>query len=267
MFLVFFLFFLLFSYLLFKFYEHIKVYRPREELFSFPSDLDVQFEDVNFTSRDQVLLNGWFIEGSLHRVILFCHGNFGNISSRVDVIKDLNLLGYNVFIFDYRGYGRSNGVPNEKGLYLDVLGAYDYLKDKGFKDEDIIIFGRSLGGAVAIFLASFVGGLRGMIIDSTFISARDLGYDILGYYLPKFSISNRFESIKKIKNIKIPKLIVHSEHDDLIPFHHGEKLFAEALEPKTFLKIRGLHNNCISESEDVYLVGIKDFLDSLELGE
>lgn len=233
-------------------------------MFSFPSDLDVNFEDVNFASRDHVLLNGWFIEGSLHRVILFCHGNFGNMSSRVDIIKDLSLLGYNVFIFDYRGYGISNGVPNEKGLYLDVLGAYDYLKDKGFEDKDIIVFGRSLGGAIAIFLASFTRGLRGIIIDSTFISARALGYDILGYNLPEFLVSNRFESIKKIKKINIPKLIIHSEEDDLIPFYHGERLFAEASEPKLFLKILGLHNNCMYESKDIYIAGIKRFLESLE---
>jgi hypothetical protein len=233
-------------------------------MFSFPSDLNIQFEDINFTSRDQVLLNGWFIEGSLQRVILFCHGNFGNMSSRVDIISDLSLLGYNVFIFDYRGYGVSSGVPNEKGLYLDVLGAYDYLKDKGFEDKDIIVFGRSLGGAVAVFLASFTRELRGIIIDSTFISARALGYDILGYNLPEFLVSNRFESIKRIKKINIPKLIIHSEEDDLIPFYHGEKLFEEAHEPKLFLKIRGPHNNCISESKDIYIAGIKRFLESLE---
>lgn len=264
MLLVFFLFFLLLFYLLFKFYEHVKVYRPREEMFSFPSDLNIQFEDINFTSRDQVLLNGWFIEGSLQRVILFCHGNFGNMSSRVDIIKDLSLLGYNVFIFDYRGYGVSGGVPNEKGLYLDVLGAYDYLKYKGFEDKDIIVFGRSLGGAVAIFLASFTRELRGIIIDSTFISARTLGYDILGYNIPEFLVSNRFESIKRIKKINIPKLIIHSEEDDLIPFYHGEKLFEEAYEPKLFLKIRGPHNNCISESKDIYIAGINKFLEGLE---
>ena len=265
MFLVSFLFLLfLFSYLFFKFYEHTKVYIPREEMFSFPSDLDVDFEDVNFSSQDQVLLNGWFIEGSLRRVILFCHGNFGNMSSRVDIIKDLSVLGYNVFIFDYRGYGMSNGVSNERGLYLDVLGAYDYLIDKGFEDKDIIVFGRSLGGAVAIFLASFTRGLRGVIIDSTFISARALGHDILGYNLPEFLVSNRFESIKRIKKINIPKLIIHSEEDDLIPFYHGEKLYKEAPEPKLFLSIRGSHDNCISESSDIYVAGIKKFLEGLE---
>jgi len=264
MFLILFLFFILFVYLFLKYYEHIKIYDPREKLFFFPDDCGIKFEDVNFTSRDHVLLNGWFVKGVSDKVILFCHGNFGNISSRLDIIQDLHLLGYNFFIFDYKGFGRSDGVPSEKGLYADALGAYDYLIERGFSDKDIILFGRSLGGAVAIYLSGFIQGFRGIIIDSTFQSTRALGNDIFGYNLPNFIISNRFESIKIIKNVKIPKLIIHSENDDLIPFHHGEKLFEAAPDPKRFLKIRGSHNNCISESKDIYMAGIKDFLESLE---
>ena len=258
------LFFLLLVYLYLKYYQHIKIYDPRDVLSAFPDDFGIEYEDVNFSSEDQVLLNGWFVKGALEDVILLCHGNFGNVSTRIDIIKDLQTLGYNVFIFDYRGFGRSNGVPNEKGLYSDVIGAYNYLKERGFSDKNIVVFGRSLGGAVAILLCSLIQDFKGVIIDSTFQSLPILGYDILGYSLPGFLISNRFESIKKIKNIKIPKLIIHSEDDDLIPFHHGEKLYEEAIEPKSFLKIRGLHNNCLAESKDIYMKGIKDFLESLE---
>lgn len=267
MFLILFLFLILLVYLSFKYYEHIKVFYPREELLAFPDDCGIRFEDVSFSSRDHVLLNGWFVSGSSDKAILFCHGNFGNISSRIDLIKELHSLGYNLFIFDYKGYGRSNGIPSEEGLYSDALGAYDYLMERGFENKDIILFGRSLGGAVAIFLASLIEGFRGIIIDSTFQSVRDLSRDILGYHLPKFLVSNRFESIKRINEIKIPKLIIHSENDDLIPFYHGKKLFEEAVEPKRFLKIHGLHNNCMWESKDIYMAGIKDFLASLEPGE
>jgi fermentation-respiration switch protein FrsA (DUF1100 family) len=259
-----FLFFALLLYLSLKYYEHSKVYRPKEDLFAFPYNYGIEFEDINFPSCDQVLLNGWFIKGKSCRVILFCHGNFGNISSRVDIIQELHSLGYNIFIFDYRGFGRSNGVPSEEGLYNDALGAYDYLKSRGYENRDIIIFGRSLGGVVAIFLASLIKNVRGLIVDSSFYSAQALGYDILGYNIPRFIISNRLESIERIKNIKIPKLIIHSENDDFIPFRHGKKLFEEAAEPKRFLKIRGFHNNCILESKDIYMAGIKDFLESLE---
>ncbi len=259
-----FLSFIFLVYLYLKYYQHIKIYDPRDKLSAFPDEFGVEFEDVNFSSRDQVLLNGWFVKGDLDDVILFCHGNYGNISVRIDIIKELNLLGYNVFIFDYRGFGISNGVPSENGLYSDGLGAYDYLKERGFSDKNIIVFGRSLGAAVAIFLCDLIHGFKGIIIDSTFQSLPILGYDILGYNLPKFLISNRFESIKRIKNIEIPKLIIHSGEDDLIPFRHGEKLYEKAVGPKEFLKIRGLHNNCISESKDIYMAGIKDFLNSLE---
>lgn len=257
-------FFLLLLYLAFKFYEHIKVYRPRENLVAFPDSYNIEFEDVYFSSRDKVLLNGWFIKGTSGRVILLCHGNFGNISQRLDMISELYSLGYNVFIFDYRGFGRSNGVPSEKGLYNDALGAYDYLKERGYKNEDIILFGRSLGGVVAIFLASAVKDFKGLIVDSSFSSAQDLSYDFFGFKFPRFIISNRLESIKRIKDIKIPKLIVHSEDDNLIPLHHGTRLFETASEPKKFLKIKGFHNSCIEDSKDIYIAGIKGFLESLE---
>ncbi len=257
-------FFLLLLYLAFKCYEHFKVYRPRDNLVAFPDSYNIEFEDVNFSSRDKVLLNGWFIKGTSGRVILFFHGNFGNISQRLDIINELYSLGYNVFIFDYRGFGRSNGVPSEKGLYNDALGAYDYLKERGYKNEDIILFGRSLGGVVAIFLASAVKDFRGLIVDSSFSSAQDLSYDFFGFKFPRFIISNRLESIKRIKDIKIPKLIVHSEDDNLIPFHHGKRLFEIASEPKKFLKIKGFHNSCIQDSKDIYMAGIKNFLESLE---
>jgi len=264
MFFILFLFFLFLVYLYLKYYQHIKIYDPRDVLSAFPDDFGIEYEDVNFSSEDQVLLNGWFVKGILEDIILFCHGNFGNISTRIDIIRELQALGYNVFIFDYRGFGRSNGVPSEKGLYSDVIGAYNYLKERGFSDKNIVVFGRSLGGAVAILLCSLIQGFKGVIIDSTFQSLPILGYDILGYSLPRFLISNRFESIKKIKDIKIPKLIIHSENDNLIPFHHGKKLFEMAGEPKKFLKIKGFHNSCIRDSKDIYMSGIKDFLDSLE---
>ncbi len=259
-----FLFFVLLLYLSLKYYEHSKVYRPRDNLVAFPDNYNIEFEDISFSSRDKVLLNGWFIRGTSDRVILFCHGNFGNISQRLDIIQEMHLLGYNIFIFDYRGFGRSNGIPSEEGLYNDALGAYDYLKDRGYNNGDIILFGKSLGGVVAIFLASIIEDFRGLIVDSSFCSSQALGYDLLGFKLPRFIISNRLESIKMIKDIKIPKLIIHSENDNLIPFHHGKELFEEATEPKRFLKIHGLHNNCIFESKDIYMAGIKDFLESLE---
>jgi fermentation-respiration switch protein FrsA (DUF1100 family) len=259
-----FFFFVFLSYLAFKCYEHFKVYRPRDKFVAFPDNYNIEFEDINFSSRDKVLLNGWFIRGVSEKVILFCHGNFGNISSRLDIIQELRLLGYNVFIFDYRGFGKSNGVPSEEGLYYDALGAYDYLKERGYANSDIILFGRSLGGVVAIFLASLIKDFSGLIVDSSFSSSQDLSYDLFGFKFPRFMISNRLESLKRIKDIKIPKLIIHSENDNLIPFHHGKKLFETANEPKKFLKIKGFHNSCILDSKDIYMAGIKGFLESLE---
>lgn len=257
------LFFFTFTFFLLKYCEHRKIYRPREKLSAVPTDYGISFKDVNFSSRDHVLLTGWFVEGKSDKVILFCHGNFGNILSRIDLLQMLHLFGFNIFMFDYRGFGRSNGVPTEKGLYLDALGAYDYLRERGFGDSKIVLFGRSLGGAVVIFLANLVEGLGGLIIDSSFCSIQSLAKDILGVKLPGWFISNRFESIRRIKNIKPPKLIIHSKDDELIPFYHGEMLFEEAPEPKKFLVVRGSHNSCMVDSKEAYTEGIRNFLISL----
>ncbi len=264
MFLFFLLFLILFLFFALKYYEHIKIYRAKRELIAFPSDFGIEFEDANFASRDYVLLNGWFVGGMSPVAVLFFHGNFGNISYEIDTIKELHLLGYNIFIFDYRGFGRSDGIPSEKGLYSDALGAYDYLKSRGFDSRDIVLFGRSLGGAVAVFLASEIEGFKGVIVDSSFESIRAMSYAKLGFNYPQALISNRFESVKRIKNIKAPKLIIHSENDGLIPFYHGKKLFDEAPAPKRFLKIHGFHNTYFSESKEIYIAAIKDFLKSLE---
>ncbi|MEO0292686.1 MAG: alpha/beta hydrolase [candidate division WOR-3 bacterium] len=254
---------LLFLFFFIKYWEHVKIYRPKEDFFVYPSEFGIDFEDVNFSSRDHVLLNGWFFKGISKKVILFCHGNFGNISSGIEIVRELNLMRYNVFIFDYRGFGKSDGIPTERGLYYDALGAISYLRERGFKKNEIVLFGNSLGGAVAIFVGSVIRDLGGIIIDSTFQSIRSLSYDIFGFHFPRFLISNRFESIKRIKKIRAPKLIIHSEEDDLIPFYHGLKLFEEALPPKQFLKVKGFHNSSFSESKETYIKGIKHFIESL----
>lgn len=253
---------ILFLFLSYKYYEHKHIYIPKRDFIATPEDFGIEFEDIKFSSRDKVLLHGWFTRGFRDKVILFLHGNKYNISYPLSYIEMLKQLGYNVFIFDYRGYGKSNGIPTEKGLYQDALGAYDFLKGKGYKGDDIILFGRSLGGAVAIYLAGKVE-VRGLIVDSSFTSMYDLSYDIFGFHFPRWLISNRYESIDLIKNLKISKLIIHSEDDDLIPFFHGEKLFESASSPKEFFRIKGSHMTSFLDSKGAYFGKIKSFLSSL----
>ncbi len=253
---------LLFSFLVFKWFEHRKIYIPERDYISTPHDVGLGFDEIKFPSRDKVILYGWFVPGSKESVILFCQGNRGNISHRIESIEILHHLGYSLFIFDYRGYGKSNGFPTERGLYQDALGAYDFLRERGYDVDNIILYGCSLGGAVAIYLATVVEA-KGLIIESSFESIYDLSYDILKYHIPEWLISNRFSSIERIGNINIRKLIIHSEDDDLIPFFHGTGLYEAALQPKKMLKIKGSHDTGFLDSGYIYEEGLRDFLEGL----
>lgn len=253
---------ILFLYLSYKYYEHKHIYVPERDFIATPEDFGIEFEDIKFSSRDKVLLHGWFIRGLREKVILFLHGNKYNISFPLSYVEMLKQLGFSVFIFDYRGYGKSNGIPTERGLYQDALGAYDFLKEKGYKGDDIILFGRSLGGAVAIYIAGEVNAI-GLIVDGSFTSTYDLSYDVFGFHIPRWLISNHYKSIDLIKNINIPKLIIHSEDDELIPFYHGVALFKAASSPKEFLQIKGSHITSLLDSKEAYIEKIKSFLNSL----
>ncbi len=262
MFIIVFFGILILIFLTYKYYEHKHIYSPDSNIISTPEEFGIEFQDIKFSSRDMVLLHGWFIRGQRERVILFLHGNKHNISFPLQYIDMLEKLGYSVFLFDYRGYGKSNGIPTERGLYQDALGAYDFLLKKGYKEDDIVLFGRSLGGAVAIYIASKIKA-KGLILDSSFTSMYDLSYDIFGFHFPKWLISNRYESLELIKNLMIPKIIIHSKDDDLIPFYHGRRLFEYASSPKEFLEIKGSHISAFSVSKEIYTDRIKKFLDNL----
>jgi hypothetical protein len=192
--------------------------------------------------------------------LLYCHGNAGNISHRVPTIAELSRLGLNILIFDYRGYGRSEGAPSEKGLYMDARAAYEYLI--GREDIDpgrIAILGKSLGASVAIDLASRVEAAC-LIADGGFSSAGDMAGRIFPFLPARRFISVGFDSEAKIKDIRIPKLIIHSRDDELVPFDLGEKLYRAAADPKEFHAMRGGHNEAIYMEENNYYGRIGEFL-------
>ncbi len=226
-----------------------------------PSAIGLKYEDVKFTSSDNVTIHGWFVTVENPRgVILFCHGNAGNISHRLDSLRLFAELGFSTLIFDYRGYGKSEGSPTEKGTYLDSEAAYNYLVQKrGVKPERIVLFGRSLGAAVAAHLVTREK-CAALIMESGFTSVPDLGQQLYPYLPVRLLSRLSYNSEKILKTITCPILVVHSQDDEIIPFSHGWQLFEAANEPKQFLKMRGDHNNGFLITGDDYISGLSTFL-------
>jgi len=250
-----------FLHLYFRYFEWKNIYYPTREISMTPESIDLSFEDVFFETDKHIKLNGWYVScKNATSTVLFCHGNAGNISDRLDSIDIFHNLGLNVFVFDYRGYGRSKGFSTEKGTYLDAMAAYNWLILKKKQDENkVIIFGRSLGGAIAIDLAAKIN--KGLLIsESAFTSIIDIGKEFYPFLPIKYCASTKYDSIQKIKNVKIPKLIIHSENDEIIPFHHGEKLFKAALSPKQFYKMHGGHNDGFIVMDKEYKDTIRNFI-------
>ncbi|MBI3988988.1 MAG: alpha/beta hydrolase [candidate division NC10 bacterium] len=225
------------------------IFYPHKTIIATPADEGLAYDDVSFKTSDGVVLNGWFVPGKPgSATLLWFHGNAGNISHRVENITLLhNLLGIHVFIFDYRGYGRSEGKVSEKGTYRDAEAAYTYLRSR--KDLDpskIVFFGRSLGAAVAVEMA-LRAQCAGLILESPFTSIREIANHV--FPLVGFLFRTRYDSLSKIKRIRVPLLILHGDQDEIVPFSMGRRLFEAANEPKEFYRIKGADHN------DTYLVG------------
>ena len=205
-------------------------------------------EDHWFTAEDGIKLHAWFVraENPLG-VLLNFHGNAGNLANRSEKIRRLKNAGLSVFIFDYRGYGRSEGSPTEDGAYMDGRAAYDYLVGLPGVDS-VIIHGTSLGGAVAVDVAASRAA-RAMVLESTFSSARDVAAYAYPFLPVRFMMRTGLDSEAKIPSIHIPLLFIHGSDDSIIPLRLGRKLFEAASEPKEFHTIEGADHN------DVFLVG------------
>lgn len=238
------------------------LYFPEKEIWQSPRDVNLEYEEIYFKTKDGITISGWYIPSENEKgIILFCHGNAGNISHRLDSLKILNSLNLSVLIFDYRGYGKSEGKPNEIGTYLDAEAAWDYLVNfKEKSPERIILFGRSLGAAIAAEVA-LRKNPAGLIIESSFSSVPDIGADFYPWLPVKLISKFKYSTIDKVGLIKCPKLIIHSPEDEIIPFKHGKSLFEKASPPKDFLEIKGGHNEGFLISGSAYREGLKGFLD------
>ena len=225
--------------------EQRLLYFPDPQIVATPAVFDLQYEEVTLTTSDNVKLHGWFVPGEDGKpVVLFFHGNAGNISHRLDNIRLLHKLGMAVFIFDYRGFGKSQGTPSEKGLTRDAIAALNWLKSRDWSDDQIVYFGRSLGAGVAVNLAEKHPPAK-LILETPFTSVRAMGryhYPILNITLG-WMLRDQFDNLEKINQIDVPLLIFQGDRDSIVPESMARALFAEASEPKNFHLIKGAGHN------------------------
>ena len=246
-----------------RWFEHNQVYHPSRELEASGAALGRPFEDIYFPAADGVRLNGWFFPADANSpraalAILICHGNAGNISHRLELYQALLATGVSVLAFDFRGYGRSQGRPSEEGTYRDAQAAYGWLRRQGYLAGNIILFGESLGGGVAseVCLREETGGL---ILQSTFTSIAEVGAELFPWLPVRWVNTIKYDTRGKLPRLKIPVLILHGRRDELIGFHHAERNFAAANEPKLFWEIAGSHNDPLADRVR-FLEGIDQFL-------
>jgi len=239
------------------------IFVPTKKYINTPESYNLPYESHILTTKDGERISSWFIPHPNPRsTLLFLHGNGGNISTRLDTINIFHQLGLSIFIVDYRGYGNSSGSPSEEGTYVDAETAWLFLRNnKRINSNNIIIYGRSLGGAIAIWLAQKYKA-SALIVESSFTSIVDMGRHNYPYLPINMLAIIKYPSDKRIPSIDVPKLFIHSMEDDIVPYKFGRKLFEIAIPPKKFLKINGLHNNGFLTSGDIYINGIKDFLNN-----
>jgi fermentation-respiration switch protein FrsA (DUF1100 family) len=245
-------------YLLYPRIENFFVFFPESAFERTPNDLNLHYKEAYFHTEDGKRLHGWFFPLQKEfPVILFCHGNAGNISHRLDNIRLLLDQRLQVFTFDYRGYGKSSGRPSEKGIYVDGLAAYDYLINKEhIPSTNIIPFGRSLGAAVALEI-SVKRSVKSVILESAFTSTKDMARSIALFYPLSFLLPSHYNNLKKIACVTIPKLIIHGKEDEIVSFSMGEKLFETAKAPKYFFQVEGAGHN------DTFIVGGRRYCETI----
>jgi fermentation-respiration switch protein FrsA (DUF1100 family) len=257
--------------LLLRLSESRLLYAPGSSrtLTSAPPALGLAPERVEIPSGDGVTLAAWVIRApptdTAGRWLLICHGNAGNLSDagRPEHYAGLRALGLNLLAFDYRGYGESGGSPSEAGLYRDAEAAYEYLRDTlGVPPGRIVLFGHSLGSAVAVELATRVPA-AGIVLDGALISVIARAQEVYPYVPVRWVARSRFASIEKIGRVEIPKLFLHARRDEVVPIAHGRRLYDAAPPPKTFVALAGGHGDAFEADSAVYFGAIARFLETL----
>ena len=250
-----------------RWFEHHQVYHPDRILIATGAELGRPFDELSLKTSDGIELHGWFYPANQDSprakwAALVCHGNAGNISHRLELCAELLRSGLNVLLFDYRGYGRSGGRASEEGTYLDAEAAYEWLRQRGFAGANTIVFGESLGGGIATELAmrKQVGGL---VLESSFSCIFDLAAEIFPWLPIRWLSTIKYDTCSKLPRVKVPLLVMHSRGDKMIGFHHAEKNYSLANEPKILCELTGGHNEPLTDRRR-FREGMEQFLQLAE---
>ena len=245
------------------------LYHPTAEIESTPGVVGLGYEDVWLENRLGSRLHGWWVPCDGARLtVLFCHGNGGNVSHRVESLRLFHGLGVSTLVFDYSGYGQSDGSPSETATRADARAAWDWLvREAGVTPERVILFGRSLGGAVAAGLAAELAaeGVQpaGLVMESTFTSVGDMGASIYPWLPVRRLVRDRYDSRDTLEGLQLPVLFGHSPDDDVVPFALGRALYESYGGPKTFLPMRGDHNRGYAAMGAAYTEPLDRFFKSV----
>lgn len=233
---------IIFIFLYVRLLEFRSLYFPYKNVSVDPSQIGLAFEAVTLVAPDGPRLSCWFVPGgAAGKVVYFLHGNGGNISHRLEKIRFFHDMGYPVFILDYRGYGGSTGLPGEKGLYMDARAGYDYLtKVRRFAPDGIVLYGESLGSAVAVELASRLP-TGPLILEGAFTSVAQMGKHVYPF-LPTFLLASKYDTLHKMAGVAVPVMFIHSRNDEIVPFEMGQALYDACEGKKIFAATTGGHN-------------------------
>jgi len=242
------------------------VFKPDKQIAGHPSQFGLEFEEVWLETSDRVRLHAWHFPGPRELALVWFHGNRGNISQRLDTVRLLHdHLGLSILLFDYRGYGRSEGRPSEQGLYRDGEAAVQWVRQHPrLGNQPIVFFGRSLGSAVAVEMATR-SQPSGVVLEAAFPSIQEVAKKSLSGRIITPLFLTRFNTAAKIQRINAPVLIIHGDRDEDVPITHGLRLFQQCNQPKWLYTVSGAgHHDVMQVAGEKYFEALGRFIERIE---